>query len=133
KRLDIFVVRKLPARASKPEGCFRCERQNGPFIQEISDGHRGQKGAKLKSDAKPLGPLCLGHGSRFGQWSLHRDFDPSILSEKEQMPTVRGRANRCIIAVGPTTPDRFYIRGVRLPSLKERAHISTSDGSDVNN
>ncbi|HEX6557705.1 MAG TPA: hypothetical protein VF026_33385, partial [Ktedonobacteraceae bacterium] len=51
----------------------------------------------------------------------------------EQMPTVRGWANRSIIAAGPTTPDRFYIRGVRLPSLKERAHISTSDVSDVNN
>ncbi|GAC1388776.1 MAG: hypothetical protein NVSMB38_00290 [Ktedonobacteraceae bacterium] len=81
----------------------------------------------LKRDPKPLGPLGLGDGSRFGQWSLHRDVDPSILPEKEQMPTVRGWANRSIIATGPTTPDRFYIRGVRLPSLKERAHISISD------
>src|SRR5258708_27692012 len=49
------------------------------------------------------------------------------------MPTVRGWANRSIIAAGPTTPDRFYIRGVSLPSLKERVHISISDVSDVNN
>src|SRR5439155_2308324 len=107
KRLDIFIVRKLEARAGKLEGCFRGERQNGLFIQEISDGHRGQKGAKWKRDTEPLGPLGLGDRSRFGQWSLHRDFDPSILSQKEQMPTVRGRANRSIIAACSTTPDRF--------------------------
>src|SRR5436190_375910 len=112
---------------------IRCLKERNALIQEISDGHRAQKGARGKRDTEPLGPLGLGDRSRFGQWSLHRDVDPSILLEKEQVPTVGGWANRSIIAAGPATPDRFYIWGVRLPSLKERAHISISDVSDVNN
>src|SRR5260370_12583694 len=88
KRLDIFIVRKLEARAGKREGCFRGERQNGPLIQEIADGHRGQKGAMLKRDAKPLGPLGLVDRSRFGQWSLHRDSVPSLLPYTETLPTL---------------------------------------------
>src|SRR5260370_41598770 len=84
KRLDIFIVRKSPARASQFEGCFRGGRQNGPFIQEIPYGYSGQKGAKQKRDAKPLGPLGLGDRRRFGQWSLNKDVDPSILSHKEE-------------------------------------------------
>src|SRR5947209_3932114 len=44
-----------------------------------------------------------------------------------------GRTNRSIIAASQTAPDRFYTWRVRLSSLKESVHISTSDGSDVNN
>jgi len=47
------------------------------------------------------------------------------------MPMARSWANRSIIEARLAMPDRFYIRGVRPSSLKERTHIFASNGPDV--
>src|SRR5947199_1154877 len=117
KRLDMFIVRKVPCRAIKPEGVLRRERQDRLCIHEIADGERGQKGARRKLDDKPLGPLVLNRKSRFCQGALNGGLYSSMLFEEEQVPTAIGWTNRSVIASSSPTPDHFYIRGVRCSSL----------------
>src|SRR5260370_8260067 len=54
KRVRIVRVRKLPDRATQPEGLTRGVRQGDRGIHEISGRQREQKGTRLQSNAKPL-------------------------------------------------------------------------------
>src|SRR5260370_42655704 len=54
KRVRIVIVRKLPDRATQPEGLTRGVRQGDRGIHEISGRQREQKGTRLQSNAKPL-------------------------------------------------------------------------------
>src|SRR5258708_34545932 len=91
----MFIVRKLPRGAMKPEGVPRCERQDLFPIQEISYGKSSQKGTKLKFDDQPLRSLGLSLRFRFRQWTLDGDCRLSVSSSnEEQIPTAICSARR---------------------------------------
>src|SRR6266487_241792 len=125
KRLHMFIVRKLPWRAMKPERVRRRQRQDHISIHQIFDRQRGEKCARLKLDDKPLRALGMGLRRRFRHWTLARDAHSCMLFEKEQVPMTIGRASRSVMAPGSTAPDHFDVRRVRRSSLEEKAHAST--------
>src|SRR5258708_12739393 len=107
----MFIVRKLPRGAMKPEGVPRCERQDLFSIQEISYGKSSQKGTKLKFDDQPLRSLGMSLRFRFRQWTLDGDCDLSVSSSKEeQIPTAIARATTTINPSPPTPPNHFPFR-----------------------